>query len=1465
MRKLLLLLAAWLTAGGCGGSAGGTDGGGGNDSVHFPDTDSSTILKPDELVDAPDTFRVPDTGEGWLPGDGAGYEFVPEEGGFLWPCNEASDCESTYCITTKKYGKVCTVYCEEECPLDWKCQSKQVGPDIIFLCAPPETDLCVPCTEDDDCGTFEDLCVPVGFEGKTYCGTACNSDAQCPTGYACKKVQAGDVSALQCVPASNSCTCLGDLNGATEPCAVENAFGKCFGEKQCAGPWGWTECSAATPAEEVCDGKDNDCDGEKDEDLVPESCENANDFGVCTALKECLGAGGWSCPAGYPGPEQCDGQDNDCDGDVDEEFPGLGSACDSEEDEDLCKKGVYKCNSQTGTAECQGDTPELEFCNEKDDNCDGVPDDPWPEKGQACDGPDADWCANGIWVCALDGYGLECVGDENIAEVCDGLDNDCNGLTDDGFSDYDWDQEADCVDLDDDGDTVPEDGDGDGVEGNKPCKAPALLDLCDDNCPKTANKDQADTDGDKTGDACDDDDDNDGVKDPVDNCKLVSNGTQKDTDNDGMGDACDKDDDNDGVPDDGNNSGTTTDAPCKPGEFEKCDDNCTLLFNPLQADNDLDGIGNECDPDDDNDKTPDLADCKPMDATVYPGAVETCNGKDDNCDGLTDPKNSEGCSQFFIDVDEDGFGYSGLKECVCGAKGSEPFTALAGGDCNDSNSEVNPLAEETCNGMDDNCDGIIDNPGATGCQLRYRDHDGDLYGSIQDLQCVCPAMEGEYTAKDSGDCDDDDPKVHPGAPEYCNGKDDDCDYSTDEEGTLGCNKFYQDKDGDGFGVTDVYKCLCAPLGTFSTEKGGDCDDTTKEIFPDKPESCDGKDNNCNKQIDEAGATGCKTYYKDFDADSWGLSGDSKCLCAPDGVYSALKGGDCDDTNKLINVGNKETCNGIDDDCNGKIDDNTTNCKTYYFDGDSDGYGLTAQPACLCQAGQGYTALQGGDCNDNMKTVHPGVAEVCNQMDDDCDGVADNAGAQGCTIYFEDADKDGVGNSFKTKCLCGGQDTFTATQGGDCNDADKAVGPTAAETCDGKDNDCDGQVDEAGATGCSTYYKDEDGDGYGVTLAKECRCGPSSPYTASKPGDCADKDFFINPGVLEICDNLDNNCSGTVDEGFPDGDGDGIKDCLDNDLDGDGDPTGVDCNDNNPLVSHLALEKCNNVDDNCNMVIDEENAFGCQQYFMDGDQDGFGVFASSKCLCKAEGLYSSTEGTDCDDAKGFVYPSAPEQCNGVDDNCNKTIDEGNPVSMCGAVEHGTPKCEGGKCKLASCEEHYYDLDNTFDTGCECTEDDYDLQGVGDKCTTAIDLGEIPDNGTEKVVLEKNLVPGDDEDWYVFKAPDSPDTECNAFNLHVELTKGINYFRFELYLGGCDPVSELICKDAETFDWKVNFYSGGLGECPCSADIGPEGTGHLAAPDKNYCAPHGGKYFLRIQRKPGIPASCSLYSFKISNGK
>jgi len=125
-------------------------------------------------------------------------------------------------------------------------------------------------------------------------------------------------------------------------------------------------------------------------------------------------------------------------------------------------------------------------------------------------------------------------------------------------------------------------------------------------------------------------------------------------------------------------------------------------------------------------------------------------------------------------------------------------------------------------------------------------------------------------------------------------------------------------------------------------EGGDCADGDKNVFPGAKEACNGKDDDCNGEIDEGkGATFCKTYYRDADADGYGLASDKKCLCGPDGDFAALLSGDCDDGSAATFPGAPELCANLkDDDCDGQTDEeNSGACSTYFFDGDGDGYGV----------------------------------------------------------------------------------------------------------------------------------------------------------------------------------------------------------------------------------------------------------------------------------------------------------------------------------------------------------------------------------------------------------------------------------------------------------------------------------------------------------------------------------------------
>jgi hypothetical protein len=162
-----------------------------------------------------------------------------------------------------------------------------------------------------------------------------------------------------------------------------------------------------------------------------------------------------------------------------------------------------------------------------------------------------------------------------------------------------------------------------------------------------------------------------------------------------------------------------------------------------------------------------------------------------------------------------------------------------------------------------------------------------------------------------------------------------------------------------------------------------------------------------------------------------------------------------------------------------------------------------------------------DCDDANKAVNPAATEVCNSVDDNCNGVVDENLR---TTYYRDADGDGYGSPTNSTKACS-QPSGYVTNNGDCNDGDAAIHPNVAETCDGKDNNCDGSIDEGVL---KTFYLDSDKDGYGTSTTTQA-CSQPSGY-ASVSGDCNDTSAGVNPGAAEVCgDAQDQNCDGQVDE------------------------------------------------------------------------------------------------------------------------------------------------------------------------------------------------------------------------------------------------------------------------------------------------------------------------------------------------
>ncbi len=343
-------------------------------------------------------------------------------------------------------------------------------------------------------------------------------------------------------------------------------------------------------------------------------------------------------------------------------------------------------------------------------------------------------------------------------------------------------------------------------------------------------------------------------------------------------------------------------------------------------------------------------DCDDEDRDRFPGNPEVCDdGHDEDCDPVTVGAR---------DQDGDGF-----VDARCRNEGGS-----AGTDCDDRNARVGPLRTERCNGVDDDCDGDVDEGVAID---GFADMDADGRGDSSRALRACG--DAARFAAVGEDCDDTDLEVQPAQNEICDGKDNDCDGTTDEN--AGEVYWYLDADGDGYGEIDGDPLLsCDPVAGRSILPT-DCDDGNGDVSPASVEACNGVDDDCNGVADFIGPGG-------------DLEDDDR-----DGVADTSCGGtDCDDRDPFAAPGFPELCNDRDDDCDGVVDEGVTE-SDWYVDRDGDGYG-DGSPITMCALGSGY-APRAGDCDDRSVDVAPGALEACDGIDQDCDGAIDEGAAARC--------------------------------------------------------------------------------------------------------------------------------------------------------------------------------------------------------------------------------------------------------------------------------------------------------------------------------------------------------------------------------------------------------------------------------------------------------------------------------------
>lgn len=229
----------------------------------------------------------------------------------------------------------------------------------------------------------------------------------------------------------------------------------------------------------------------------------------------------------------------------------------------------------------------------------------------------------------------------------------------------------------------------------------------------------------------------------------------------------------------------------------------------------------------------------------------------------------------------------------------------------------------------------------------------------------------------------------------------------------------------------------------------DCNDDDAAIFPGAEEVCDLQDNDCNGDIDD-NASDTVTVYVDADQDGYGDPTQPVESCSI-GEYAVIDT-DCDDTDATLNPGIDEVCDGIDNDCDGEIDEAG---ESYYLDLDGDGYGGDDSLVEACETPEGYIDV-GGDCDDESDEISPDAVEICDEVDNDCNGTVDDA-ADG-PKWYPDVDSDGYVDVTAGVAACVAPEGLYGETDADCDDTRADVHPDAAQTCEGIDADCDGAVD-----------------------------------------------------------------------------------------------------------------------------------------------------------------------------------------------------------------------------------------------------------------------------------------------------------------------------------------------------------------------------------------------------------------------
>jgi len=584
----------------------------------------------------------------------------------------------------------------------------------------------------------------------------------------------------------------------------------------------------------------------------------------------------------------------------------------------------------------------------------------------------------------------------------------------------------------------------------------------------------------------------------------------------------------------------------------------------------------------------------------------------------------------------------------------------------------------------------------------YLDSDGDGYGDDAFVQITC-TQPGDYIEQ-SGDCDDVNGLVYPGASEECDGVFNDCDDWGGELASPGAPADEEDDDSDGVVECDYSEATW--LGDATVEAGGDCDDFDDVVYPGAEEVCDGQYNDCDDSLYDA--LDIPSDEDDGDGDGW-----VECVRFDTIAWAPNVGGAADPNDGCTDNDDCVDCD--DDDANtypGSAENEPDGLYDCTLDEDGDGWG---------SADVEDPIVVGTDCDDTNDQISPDATEFCEdvnpQVDNDCDGspntqggVAIDAGDDGITLYIDD-DLDGFGGTEASDevNVCQIDDGFSASAT-DCDDTDVTVFPGATEICNDRDDDCDYERDEVedldpDVSGCLDMYRDVDADGYGDDAEPACLCllGGSDTTEAygydyvRQSGDCDDFDDGIHPLSCEdgldndgdgLTDTEDSNCSIGLDEW-----GDAVEvrlefmDGHDNDCDGYVPAIELDCDDDGALAllpvlrsaageaedltaetaADLQLERCDvSSDERLTITCWEQElqlecpgvnsgAQGSSGFWMlryDESDDGYGGRFEGGRRAYPDGLSGDCSTIqDCDDLCASRCPGVDESCDGIDNNCS----------------------------------------------------------------------------------------------------------------------------------------------------------------------------------------------------------------------